>query len=190
MAKPNTQIIDQLAQQARAGDSKAFGRIVKMMMNQVTALTLRMTGDRQVALDLAQDSFVSAWQKLSQFRGDASFSSWLYRIATNRTLNYLKSASVRSEVPMGSESVDPSVATSATDPERDLRQSRLREGVLSFMATLPDQQRAVFELRFYQDRSFEEIATSMNKSLGTVKTHYRQAVIKLRRWAEEKGWRQ
>jgi len=65
----------------------------------------------------------------------------------------------------------------------------LRENVLAFMESLPAQQRLVFNLRFYQQLSFEEIAATTGKALGTVKTNYREAVKKLRRVALEKGWR-
>jgi RNA polymerase sigma-70 factor (ECF subfamily) len=61
--------------------------------------------------------------------------------------------------------------------------------VRAFMATLPPQQRAIFELRFYKEMSFEEIAGAMERAVGTVKTGYREAVKKLRVYAQEKGWR-
>ena len=187
-AKTANQGIEELARQAKAGDRDAFSQIVRAMMNKVVALTYRMTGDRQTAMDLAQEAFIAAWTRISQFRGDAKFTSWLYRIATNVTLNHLRRQSGRQEV-----SIDdslPETASSHQDtPEVELNRSELRRAVIQFMQELPPQQRTVFELRFYQEMSFEEISKSVGKAVGTVKTHYRQAIIKLRAWAEKEGWK-
>jgi RNA polymerase sigma-70 factor (ECF subfamily) len=144
-----------------------------------------MTGDREASLDLAQDTFVAAWENRKSFRKEADFSSWLYRIASNKTLNYLKSARLQSpaedpdrvEMPEG-----------ISDPERELIKKELASKVLGFMAGLPDQQRLIFDLRFYQGMSFQEIAETTGRALGTVKTGYREAIMKLRKYALEKGW--
>jgi RNA polymerase sigma-70 factor (ECF subfamily) len=189
MTQVDGDTIDLWAERARDGDRDAFGRIVKAQMNQVAALTYRMTGDRQTAMDLAQDAFIAAWTKIKQFRGEAKFTSWLYRIATNTTLNYLRRTSSQHEVLLENGETSTARAGSASEPDAVLQQSQLREAILGFMKQLPPQQRAVFELRFYQEVSFEEISNTLGKALGTVKTHYRQAVLKLRDWAEEEGWK-
>jgi len=153
-------------------------------MNSIVALTYRMTGNREVALDLTQDTFVSAWEYLSSFRGEAKFESWLYRIASNKAINYLntvKPISIDKEV----DPPDQSVAT----PEDLYTRKELRQAVLGFMRELPLQQRLTFELRFYRQMSFEEIAEMTGRALGTVKTNYREAVLKLRAFATAKGWR-
>jgi len=84
-----------LIEKATAGDRDAFSDIVRIMMKPIVALTYRMTQNREAAYDLAQDTFLAAWQNLSGFRGEAKFDNWLYRIATNKTLNYLASPKVR-----------------------------------------------------------------------------------------------
>lgn len=189
MATEEFDEIEQLAQKAKLGDRAAFSRIVRIMMNRIVALTYRLTSDREAALDLAQDSFVAAWERLSGFRGDAKFSSWLFQIATNKSLNFLNKASTRHNISWD-ESKSTTLPSSdlASNPERALKVKLLRGDVLEFMQNLPDMQRAVFELRFYQDLSFGEIARHLDKAEGTVKTHYRQAVIKLRELATAKGW--
>lgn len=183
MAKSEPRPIDELANQAKTGDREAFTRIVKYTMNRVVALTYKMTQERESALDLAQETFVSAWQNLKDFRGDARFESWLYRIATNKCLNFLKQekrTSFDSEI---------GVPVSENNPETELLRKELRRGILDFMGQLPPEQRAVFELRFYKELTFDEIARATGKALGTTKTLYREAVIKLRRHAIGKGWR-
>ncbi len=193
MPKADSEIVEQLVVRAQAGDRAAYSKLVRMMMNQVVALTYKMTGDRDAAMDLAQETFISAWEKLGSFRRDARFESWLYRIATNKSLNYLERPSVKhtmsidgefSEVSPGAE-----LMTSSSNPELEFRRKRMREEILDFMGQLPPQQRAVFNLRFYKQMSFEEIAEAIDKAVGTVKTHYREAVRKLRELALTKGWR-
>ncbi len=188
MAKGTSDNPETLAALAAGGDRDAYGRLVRLLMDQTVALTYRMTGDRQTAQDLAQEAFITAWQRLGQFRGESSFSSWLYRIATNLTLNFLKSPAVARADSL--DGVDSSRYQSDSDPELDLSRKELRRSLLDFMHSLPEGQRAVFELRFYKQMPFNEISAVTGKALGTVKTHYRQAVIKLRTWARDKGWHQ
>jgi RNA polymerase sigma-70 factor (ECF subfamily) len=189
MATKADEEIEILAKQARSGDRGAFSKIVRLTMNQITALTYRMTGDSDTAQDLAQDSFVAAWEKLPTFRGQAKFTSWLNQIAVNKSLNYLNLASTRRNQPLENSRADIFEASaSAQNPERALGVKLLRRNIREFMNGLPEMQRAAFELRFYQGLSFGEIAAQLNKAEGTVKTHYRQAVLKLRQLATEKGW--
>ena len=182
MAQREEILIEQLVQQAKTGEREAFSRIVSLMMNKVVALTYKMTGDKDSALDLAQDAFVSAWQGLDEFKGDAKFQSWIYRIAVNKTLNYLRREKKKTN------DNDLYYAVSDDNPEVSFEQKELKKQILNFMTGLPPQQRIVFELHFYKELKFEEIANITGKALGTVKTLYREAVIKLRHEAEKKGW--
>lgn len=160
-------------------------------MKDMVALTFRMTQDRDSAFDLAQETFVSAWQSLRSFREEAKFESWLYRIAANKALNYLKQRSRRPVESIHSLETEALVSGSSSDnPEQLMRAKEMQKDVLEFMDELPDQQRLVFDLRFYEVLTFEEIAKITGKAVGTVKTHYRQAIIKLRSFAERKGWHQ
>lgn len=175
----------QLVEKAGRGDRQAFSELVKRHMNAVVALTYRMTGNRDSALDLAQETFVSAWENLARFRGDSKFESWVYRIAVNKCLNYLETRKSVSLETVPDEQL-PVAETVAAD--QLLEREELRQGVLAFMATLPPQQRAIFELRFYRQMTFEEIADATGRALGTVKTNYREAVQKLREHAISQGW--
>ena len=182
MARIDSERISELLQQVKQGDRQAFSEIVRIMMNPVVALTYKMTQDKDSALDLAQDTFVAAWQNLESFKGEAKFESWLYRIASNKTLNFIKRES-------RSTGEEPLYSQAASDnPEREFQQEQLRKRVLGFMSQLPTQQKLVFELRFYKELSFEEVADVSGKALGTVKTLYREAVKKLRQTAVAEGW--
>jgi len=184
MATIDSERISKLLPKAKQGDRQAFSEIVRIMMNSVVALTYKMTQDKDSALDLAQDTFVAAWQNLESFKGEAKFESWLYRIASNKTLNYIK----REGRSAGDELIYDMAALD--NPEREFHQQELRRRVLGFMTQLPAQQKLVFELRFYKELSFEDVADVSGKALGTVKTLYREAVKKLRQVAVEEGWSQ
>ncbi|HWR83703.1 MAG TPA: sigma-70 family RNA polymerase sigma factor [Candidatus Deferrimicrobium sp.] len=190
MEKADNEIVADLVVKARQGSKEAFSRLVRLLMKNVVALTYRMTQDKDSAFDLAQETFVTAWQRLSDFRGESSFGAWLYRIATNKTLNYLKQQSGRREMSLDDAVLEvlPPQASSA-DPEQSMRDKQLQQHVLAFMAQLPPQQRLVFDLRFYKEMSFEEITHITGRAVGTVKTHYRLAVAKLRSVAQRGGWR-
>ena len=174
-----------LIEKATAGDRDAFSDIVRIMMKPIVALTYRMTQNREAANDLAQDTFLAAWQNLPGFRGEAKFDSWLYRIATNKTLNYL--ASQKSTVVAADDYRLTDTIDSAT-PEKILMRKELKGMVLDFMGTLPTRQRLVFNLRFYRNLPFAEISEITGNAEGTVKTNYREAVKKLREYMKQKGW--
>ncbi len=190
MASIDHEIVEYLVQRAKEGDKEAFSKIVRLMMKSVVALTYRMTQDRESAFDLAQETFISAWQNLPHFRGEAKFENWLYRIASNKTLNFLKQRSQRQTTSIESADI-PLVSTGSTsnNPEVHLQEKELENDILAFMAELPAQQRLAFDLRFYKGLTFEEIAQITGKAIGTVKTNYREAVIKLRSYAKQRGWR-
>jgi len=166
----------ELVERARGGDRQAFDKLVKENKDKMFALTLRMTGNREAALDLTQDTFLAAFRDISRFRGDSHFSSWLYRIAANKSLNYLKRKKILSFIPLvGSEAE--SVGYEIDD---NLSSDELKKQVASAMETLPPKQKLVFNLRFYEQLPFGEIASILKKSESTVKTNYQKALEKLK----------
>ena len=174
--------MDDLVRKAQNGEREAFSQIMRILMNKITALTYKITTDKDLAADIAQDSFISAWQNIHTFNFDAKFESWMYRIAYNKSLNALK----RENKLVNDFAFD--IQASSSNPERDFYQQELQTKVLSFLHTLPTEQRAVFEFRFYKGLSFTEIADTTGKALGTVKTLYREATKKLRDLATKQRW--
>lgn len=175
-------LIDQLVKKAQLGNREAFSEIVRLLMNKTIALTYKLTGSKEAALDLAQDSFLAAWINIGSFKGESKFESWIYRIASNKALNFLKREKRYVENNSNIEIL------SEDNPELDYHKKKLKKNILDFMMSLPSEQRLVFELHFYKQMTFEETAKVTEKSEGTVKTLYREAVKKLRKTAHKKGW--
>ena len=166
----------ELVARAKDGDRLAFDKLVKENKDKMFALTLRMTGDREVALDLMQDTFFTAYKEIGSFRGEAGFSSWLYRIASNKALNYLKRKKILSFIPLTEKTSD---SVSYEMPEYIDGEGLNKELALA-VNSLPPKQKLVFNLRFYEQLQFGEIAGILNKSESTVKTNYQKAIEKLR----------
>lgn len=140
------------------------------------ALIYRMTGDRETALDLMQDTFFTAYKELSRFRQEANFSSWLYRVASNKTLNYLKRRKILSFLPLARlQGSEPTV-----EMESSIENTEVSAALLKRVDELPAKQKLIFNLRYYQELSFVEIARILKKSESTVKTNYQKAIEKLR----------
>jgi RNA polymerase sigma-70 factor (ECF subfamily) len=166
----------ELVRRAQAGDRQAFDKLVVENKDKVFALIYRMTENRETALDLLQDSFLAAYKSLKKFRGDSGFSSWLYRIASNKTLNYIRRARI---IPFYN--IESGVgAEPAYEMTDKIENEALQKALTGALKSLPPQQKLAFNLRFYEELPFAEIAVIMDKSESTVKTHYQKATEKLR----------
>ncbi len=164
-----------LVEKARGGDEEAFRVLVEKYQNRIFSLAWRMVGDREEAEEVAQDAFLRAWRALPRFRADARFSTWLYRIAYRRSCDALALLRVRRRRERGLERMD-----AMADPAQDA--GRLAEGpVERLVAALPEAQRAVVTLFYFQDHSLGEVARVLGMPEGTVKTHLHRARAALRR---------
>ncbi len=166
----------ELVARAKNGDRQAFDRLVKENKDKMFALTLRMTGNREVALDLTQETFFAAFRDLRRFRGESSFSSWLYRIASNKSLNYLKRKKILSFVPI----IGSPAESESYEMNDGTDQQELKNKIAEAVNLLPPKQKLVFNLRFYEQMPFGEIAAVLKKSESTVKTNYQKALEKLK----------
>ena len=154
-------------------DRHAYAELVRRNQASVRALLRRLArGNEALADDLAQETFVLAWRKLAQFRGDARFSTWLYRIAYNCFLAHARSAAP--EDPLDPEAPEHEFASSPS-PQADLRLDLERA-----MHVLSDAERAAIIQCYYQDLSHEEAAYVLELPLGTLKTHVLKAKQKLK----------
>ncbi len=167
----------ELITNTKKGNRKAYDKLVRIYRDKMFALTYRMTGDRETALDLVQDTFYNAFVNIDKFRGDALFSSWLYRIASNLTLNFLKRKKT-----VGFVSLDDLPSAEPTYEDRDkAANSELALEISRIIGELPPKQKLIFNLRYYSKLPFKEIAKIQGKSESTVKTNYKKAVEKLQK---------
>lgn len=174
-----------LAERVRvSGDAAAFGLLVSRYRARLVALARRMLADSkssgsEEAEDVAQETFLAAYDKRGTFRRGEPFRPWLYRIAVNRCLDRLRAASRR---PLRAERIDLDTfsAQADSDPLEALLTGEGEARLARAVAALPPKLRAVFLLRHLDDLSYEEIATAAGVPLGTVKTYLFRARALLR----------
>ena len=175
-----------LVRRSAEGDAAAFRVLVHLHRDRAYGLALRLLRSEQDAEEVAQDAFVRAWRAIGEFRGDASFSTWLYRIVWRRALDRAAVLKTRRERevaldPEGEVEVRVAPTTGAregADPDRFER----------LIASLSEAQRAVVTLFYSEDLSVAEVGRALEMPEGTVKTHLSRARSALRRRiAEEQG---
>lgn len=127
--------------------------------------------------DLLQDIFVKIWHSLPSFRGESRLYTWLYRIATNETLNYLRRQKIRSALQFESLS---SEMDRRIDEDPYLDADALQRELSKAVAKLPDKQRTVFIMRYFEDVSYEDISEILGTSVGALKASYHFAAEKIK----------
>ena len=182
----------ELAARARDGDQDAFEQLVRDNEKRIYTLALRMTGSREDALDLAQDAFFQAWKALPTFQGESSFATWIYRLATNVCIDYLRKQKRRRQVESELSLDDDEAAWSepadwSQDPQRQLERSEMGRALERGLQALPEQQRQILVLRELSGLSYQEIGTAMELDLGTVKSRIARARVALRKILLEDG---
>jgi len=177
---------EELVARVIAGDEFAYGVLVERYRDYVYTIAVRIVGDDEDAEDVAQETFVRAYRALPRFRGDSKFSSWLYRITTNRALTHLKRRKRRAptdDIDAGphveAEAVDDGRAESES-PELLVRDDEFRREVRRAVGDLPEQYRVVVTLFYLEQRSYKEVAETLGIPMGTLKTHLHRARALLR----------
>lgn len=167
----------ELIGQARSGNDRAFSEIVTRYEKRVFFVVKRMLNDDDESADATQEVFIKLHDSLKKFRGDANIYTYIYRIATNVSISYLRKRKVRAVVRL--DEVISNMLTGGKEPQHESDQDELRTLVSKAVATLPLQQRQVFVLRFYEELSYEEISQVMHRSLGALKANYFHAMKKI-----------
>ena len=181
-----------LVQRAQKGDQEAFAALVAQHQRYVYNLALRVLKNEQEALDLAQETFVRAWTALPNFRGQSQFRTWLYRIVTNLCCNRLPNLR-RSLNELGDDVIAeiPETEINFGNPAQGVESRELRSHLHQAIDLLDENYRLLISLRYQNELSYEEIATTLNLPLGTVKTGLFRAKEQLRRALEtyqEPSW--
>lgn len=173
---------------ARAGDQGAFEELVRLYEKRVLALTLRMCKDREDAAEAAQEAFLAAWQGLRNFRGDSSFSTWLYRLASNACVDLLRrEGKRRTAVSLDDEDLNLDIPASIPSPQEEAERRELREQIEEGLRALPPEYRAALVLREIQQLRYDEIGEALGVDIGTVKSRISRGRKKLRGFLLERG---
>lgn len=168
-----------LVRRAQRGDIEAFAALVAEHERFVYNLALRALGDQAEAEDVSQEAFVRAWQALPNFRGQAQFRTWLYRIVTNLCYNRLPRLR-RDLTALGDEAAEAVPDEAWADPAGGVEAEERRAFLQRQIEALPEGYRLLVTLRFQQELSYDEIASVLSLPLGTVKTGLSRARARLR----------
>ena len=165
-----------LVKRAQAGDYSAFDALVQKYQERVYGAVYHMTSNHEDANDLVQEAFIKAHKALPSFKGDSSFFTWIYRIAINKTINFLKTRKNRIHLSLNdldfNTEHDPDILAliSENTPRRDASLSELQEKLNEAMQKLSDVHRLVVTLHDVQGMSHEEISKVMDCNTGTVRS--------------------
>lgn len=182
----------QIVRKVLEGDVNAFEMLVVEYEKNVYAITQRMTGNAEDAADMTQETFIKAYNSLSSFRGDSKFSVWLYRIATNVCLDFLRSRSRKPTVSLSMEDDDGEemqldIADESQSPEMLLERGLTRDAVRRGLNALPPDYKQILLLREIQGLSYDEISDVLDLEVGTVKSRIFRARKRLCAFLMEDG---
>lgn len=175
---------EELVARSMAGDHDSFNQLVTRWERPIYALAFRVLGREEDARDICQETFLRAFRAMPGFKGEAKFSSWLYRIALNLCRDWIRRRR-RQPVVEVPEDVDLSDLAALQGPSESIEdlvaRRRLSEAVGLAMAQLPEEQRTAIVLKEYHGLTFQEIADLQGCPLSTVKTRLYQGLSQLRR---------
>ena len=180
----------QLVMAAKGSDEEAFAALVRLYEKRVFALAVRMCGSREDAAEAAQEAFLAAWQGLSFFRGDASFSTWLYRLTSNACVDLLRREGRHRSAAgpsLDDEELSLDVPDTALSPQDEAERQELREAIDRGLAALSPEHREILILREMHQLSYDEIAEALSLDTGTVKSRISRARRQLRNFLLKDG---
>ena len=175
-----------LIERVLGGESEAFGTLVHRWERHIYGLTLRMLGHSEDARDATQETFISAYTNLKHFRGDAKFSSWLYRIALNVCHSRLRRRSRRADASLEEQYEEVGFEPSAPGAGADeaLFDEQVGAHVRRALGAIPAEMRQVIVMKEYQELKFHEIAEILDIPVSTVKTRMYTGLKELRKRLE------
>jgi len=157
-----------------------FNLLMDKYQEKVYSVIRRMVIDHDAADDAAQETFVKVWKNIESFKGDSKLYTWIYRIATNEALNHLRKKKRRFFIPIGdiehelSSSLDTDIYYSGDEIQLKLQKALLK---------LPEKQRLVFNMKYFEEMKFKDIAEVMDVSVGSLKAQYHHAVKKIEKFS-------
>jgi RNA polymerase sigma-70 factor (ECF subfamily) len=179
-----------LVASAIAGREGSFEELVRRYQRPISAYVYRMVGNYESALDLTQEIFIKVYNSLRRYRSEFKFSTWIYKIAHNSAVDYLRRTATREQSLIsgsGSEQFELPIQSSRPTPEQESERKERRVEIESVVRTLPGNYRELIILRHSQDLTYEEIVEVTGLPLGTVKNRLFRAREMMRQQFLEKG---
>jgi RNA polymerase sigma-70 factor (ECF subfamily) len=170
-----------LARRAQRGDRQAFDLLIRRYQRQAVAVSFRLLGNAQDALEVTQDAFVKGFTSITTLQNPDAFAGWLMRIVSNLSLNYRRSRKSRASLPLDDllSDAEPRGDITAT-PDHQMEGRELGQGLREALAKLPEKQRLAITLFTIEELPQKQVAEAMDCSVEAVKWHVFQARKKLR----------
>lgn len=175
----------QLALALKRGENQAFEELVRRHQGRVYAVAYRLTGNREDALDIAQDSLIKAYRRIEAWQPTGSFLPWLLRLTTNQAIDFLRRQKRQRHEQLDEtfigETEHAPIEPSITDTGQRVRAQEIDERIREALVVLSESQRIVFVLRHFEGLQLTEIAAEMGCTVGSVKVHLFRALKKLQK---------
>jgi|UniRef100_A0A7V3RIL4 RNA polymerase sigma-70 factor (ECF subfamily) len=171
---------EELVHLVKMGEVEPFDELVRRHEVKVHNLCYKMLKNYDDAKDMAQETFLKAYKNINNFDGRSKFTTWLYRIAVNNCINFIKKQRPTEEVK------DEILEIPKDDPVERYKKKRLKEALYNAISKLPEVQKSVFTLRALEELPYQEISTILKKPVNTVKVNYHLAVKNLKNYLKDK----
>ena len=171
---------EELVQLVKMGEVEPFDELVRRHEIKVHNLCYKMLKNYDDAKDMAQETFLKAYRNIKNFDGRSKFTTWLYRIAVNNCINFLKKERPSEEIK------DEIMEIPKNDPIEKYKMKKMKEIIYNAIAKLPEVQKSVFTLRALEELPYQEISAILNKPINTVKVNYHLAVKNLKNYLKGK----
>ncbi len=155
---------------------EAFGEVIAAYSEPLYWQIRRLVNSHDDANDLLQETFLKAWSSIENFRGDAKLSTWLHKIAINESITFLNKEKKRRNLSLDDEE---SMLINAIETDKDIDGDELALQLRKAIASLPEKQRLVFNMRYYDEMKYDQIAEILGTSVGALKASYHLAVKKI-----------
>ena len=174
----------ELVRLSQLGDETAFEQLVVRHQDLVFSLAFKLTGNKEMANDVAQEAFIRAWKAIDKFRGDSTFGTWIYRITVNSAWTLRKKAKKHNTLNID-DTYEPVIIDEKRDPELVAINSDLSSTLINALDKIPLDQRIIVELKNIEGRSHKEIADFLGISVTAAKVRLHRAHQRLRDILEE-----